>query len=351
MRLNLWIPAILLPVFLTPAITAQEVFKREKGVYVTEEISATMLITADATVLIASAVYLSGKLTILSEESDSLKITYIKVAKATDRSVAIDYIDLISVLLEGRPQAPVVKLRSPNPAPWSGSNNSGRVEATIHVPPGVQIEIDAQTFDVTARGPLRALDIPKSLGRIDISGITERLFVTTANRRVTVADITGKISIATSNSSLIARSLTSLEEQARLRNDGGDIRITGFVGSINARNSFGRITLRDFEPRGEGSYIRGASGPVSVEIVQMSEGQVVITNRQEDIDISVPDTLSAFFNLSVGDNGIIETSNFPFIPDLVQRTRLSLQAGDGRVDIRGTIKGRGNIYVRGRAGE
>jgi len=348
MRSLLWPRIVLIIVCLAPVATAQEVYEREKGMFVTEEITASIPVKPDAKVLIASAIHLSGKLTITATEGDSLRIVYAKVAKASNRSQAIDFIDLISVVLEGRPDAPSVKLRSPNPAPWSGTNHSGRVDAEIFAPSGAEIEIAAQTFDVTVRGPLRALYIPESLGRLDIAGITERLNVSTANRRVILSDISGKISAATTNSSLIAESITSLNGQARFRNDGGDMRIDGFVGSINARNGFGRTTLKNFEPRGEGSYIRGVSGPVSVEITRMAEGQLVVTNRQEDIEISVPDTLSAFYTLSVGDDGVIEATNFPFTPDLVRRNRLSLQSGDGKVDIRGSIKGKGNIYIRGR---
>lgn len=341
---------LLLTCLVTTA-SSQEVFERENGLFVTEEIEAAMPVEANAKILIASAENLSGELTITTAETDSLRVTYTKVAKASTRSQAIDFIDLISVIVEGRLGAPVVRLRSPNPAPWSGTDYSGRIEATILVPHGADVEIAAQTFDVTSRGPLRGLEILESLGRLDISGITERLQAATANRRVMVSDITGKISVATTNSSLIAESINSLEGQARFRNEEGEIQIDGFIGSINARNSFGRITIEDFEPRGEGSYIRGASGPVSVEIVSMSEGQLVITNRQEDIDISVPDSLSAFYTLSVGDDGVIEATNFSFTPDMVQPSRLSLQSGDGQVDIRGTIKGKGNIYIRGRAGD
>jgi hypothetical protein len=83
----------------------------------------------------------------------------------------------------------------------------------------------------------------------------------------------------------------------------------------------------------------------------MTEGQLVVSNRQEDIEITVPDTLSAFYTLSVDDDGIIEATNFPFTPDLVERNRLNLQSGDGRVDILGSVKGKGNIYIRGRSGE
>jgi hypothetical protein len=347
-------PVALIGLFLFVLATTaagQDVVERDDGIYSTDDIIVGRSIDSNAQIKIASASYLSGELTIKTADTAAMRITYRKVAKAADRSQAIDFIDLISVVVSGRPEAPEIKLRSPNPAPWSGTDYSGRVEAELVVPVGSEILIEATMFDVTVIGPLKGLEIPESLGRIDVQHITERLNVVTANRRVTVYDISGDISISTTNSSIIAESLNAGTGQARFRNEGGDIRVENLIGSVNARNRFGRITLEDFEPRGEGSFIRGGSGPVLVDIRQMSEGQLVITNRQEDIEIIVPDSLSAFYTLSVGEDGLIEAGNFSFTPDLVQRDRLSLQSGDGDVDIRGSIKGKGNIYVRGRSGD
>ncbi len=334
---------------LATAAAGQDVHKRENGIFSTDNINASQAIDPNAIIKIASASYLSGELTITTSDSAALQIVYRKVAKAADRSQAIDFIDLISVVVSGRPEAPEVKLRAPNPAPWSGTDYSGRVEAELIVPVGAEVVIEATMFDVKATGPLKGLEIPESLGRIDVQHITASLNVATANRRVTVSDIAGEISISTTNSSIIAEFIEASQGQARFRNEGGDIRIENMIGAINARNRFGRITLEAFEPRGEGSVIRGGSGPILVDIKAMNEGQVVITNRQEDIEIIVPDTMSAFYTLSVGEDGVIEANHFPFTPDLVQRDRLSLQSGDGKVDIRGSIRGKGNIYVRGRS--
>lgn len=345
---------LLLAIFilgLTQNGASQEVFERSKGIFTTESIVAAAPITSTAKVLIASTAYLSGTLTITAAEDDSLRVFYKKVARTSSKSEAFDYIDLISVVLDGRPDEIVLKLRSPNPAPWSGTENSGRIEAEIFVPSGVTVEINAHLFDVTVNGPIRGIDIPESLGRLNITGITEHLRVNTANRRVSLSDITGEISAATTHSSLIAEDITTTGSQARFRNDGGDIMINGLIGSVNARNSFGRITLKNFQPEGDISYIRGTSGPIVIDISSMGKGQIVFTNRQEDIEISVPDSLSAFFTLSVDEGSVIEVSNFSFTPDLVQRSRLSLQSGDGQADIRGSVKGSGNIYIRGRSEE
>jgi hypothetical protein len=186
---------------------------------------------------------------------------------------------------------------------------------------------------------------------MDISNITESLNLTTANREVRLRDITGRISATTSYEALIAEDITSLEDQARFRNDYGDIEIIGLTGSVNVRNSYGRIDIERFAARGQSSYIRGSSRPIAIEIKEMKEGQLVVSNRQEDIEIVVPDTLSAFYSLSVDDDGVIEASNFPFTPDLVERNRLNLQSGDGRVDVGASVKGKGNIFIRGRSGE
>jgi hypothetical protein len=83
----------------------------------------------------------------------------------------------------------------------------------------------------------------------------------------------------------------------------------------------------------------------------MIEGQLVVSNRNEDIDITVPDSLSAFLSLAVDDNGVIEATGFRFTTDLLEANRLNLITGDGTVTISSTIRGEGNIYVRGSQGE
>jgi hypothetical protein len=326
---------------------AQEIFKREEGLYATKEIILIQPAGTSDRVVVRSAADLVGRLNISVAPKPEVKIRFIKQAKTGSRSKAVDYIDLISVSLNILPDGARVEMRAPNPPPWNSRVESGMVEAELTVPEGSAIEIEATYFDVTARGPFRSVVIPSSLGRLDISGVEELLDVTTANRRVSLDSISGKINAVTSNSSLLARAIRGSNEQARFRNDGGDIRIDGFVGSINAKNSFGRITVVDFEPRGQSNFIRGSSAPIMLEINRMTEGQLVISNRHEDIDITVPETLSAFFSLAVDEDGVIEATDLRFRPDLVQRDRLYLLTGDGSVDISGSIRGKGNIFVRG----
>jgi len=333
------------------ARAGDKIHEVDDGLYTTGDLTMVSTWDGSGRLLIRSASHLMGTLDIVAADTNVVLVSFRKQARTDSRSKAFDYIDLISVVLESTPQGMRLELRAPNPAPWNAQTEAGIVQATITVPIGSALEITASYFDLNARGPIRSLSIPASLGKLDISDITEILDVTTSNRKITLNDISGKISATTSNSQLTARDIAATDGQARFRNEGGDIRIDGLRGAVNARNSYGRITIMGFEPGGEGSLIRCASAPVTLDIVQMAEGQLVISNRHEDIDITIPDTLSAFFSLAVDEDGVIEASGFEFRTDLVRPNKMNLLSGGGDVDISGSIRGNGNIFIRGISGE
>ena len=328
-------------------IRAQDISEVEHGLFSTSPITLTEAAPPQANFMVRSAVNLSGELTITAGASDQVTVTFQKRALTEDRSQAFDYIDLISVDLSSRPSGAVLELRAPNPPPWEGENEAGMVQAEITVPEGTAVTVEAPYFDVTAEGKLSSVVIPSSLGRLKITGVEKRTDISTSNRRVILADLTGEINASTTNSTIVASNITAKVGTARFRNENGDIRIEGFTGEINVRNSFGRISITQFVPIGNGNFIRGNSSPILLEINKIDDGQLVVTNRYEDIDFVVPKDVSAFFSLSVGEDGQIETTNLPVVPDLVQRRRLNLIAGKGAVDISGSISGKGNIFVRG----
>jgi len=328
-------------------VLGQEIFQEEDGLFSTGTLVAKAPIGPDNRLLIRSAVHLSGKISIEVTEENRVTVSYTKQAKTTDRSKAIDYIDLISVSLDLLPEETRLDLRAPNPAPWDAHSESGRIEVIVTVPVNCSVEIDATYFDVNARGPLRGLVVLSSLGRLEVAKVTDVLELSTANRRIDLIEISGQISVATTNSAIIARNIDSKKTTAKFRNDGGDIKISGFRGAINVKNQFGRISISDFEPSGSSNFIRCLSGPIVLEISDMSSGQLVVNNRHEDIEIVIPDNLQAFLSLAVNDEGLIEARGFPFSTEFVQHNRLNLSSGDGRVEISGSIRGQGNIYITG----
>lgn len=99
-----------------------------------------------------------------------------------------------------------------------------------------------------------------------------------------------------------------------------------------------------FEPAGNSNYIlRSSSGPTILD--GLNEAQLVISNQYEDIEITVPDTISAYMSLKVDEDGMIEATHFQFRTDLAERNRLNLHSGgDGKGEISGTAQGKGNIF-------
>lgn len=325
---------------------AQEVFEQEKGVFAARELRASAPIKTGERLIIRAATTLSGQITITTSPDNMASVVYTKRAETGSRSRAVDYIDLIAVDISRVPEGARLQLRAPNPAPWSG-NESGSVEAEIQVPEGVLVDIEALYFDIVATGPFSGIIIPSSLGRLEISRVDGRVELATANRKVGLKEITGDISVQTSNSSLIASQIASPKGQAVFRNDGGEIRIDGFIGEISARNDFGRIEITNFTPTGRRNVIRGQSAPIVLELSELGSSQLVVSNRLEDIDITVPSELSGVLTLAVDTGGRIEVSSLKFQTDLVQRDRLGIVVGDGDGFISGSISGRGNIYIRG----
>jgi len=333
-------------------IQAQDIFKKDNNLYSTRELTISIPNIDHRKLIVKSAMTLSGKLSIVTSNKEGASsdnqviVNYYKQAKTDSESKAIDFIDLIDVSLEKVPEGIQLELRAPNPAPWE-KMDLGLVNADIVIPEFCEVEIDAPYFDVTAEGPFESMAIPSSFGRFDIQYVTEKLSLATLNRRVAIKNISGSIDVSTTNSSLIALDINCPDDKAIFRNDGGDIKIDGVTGQLNVKNNYGRIEIKNFEPRGQENYIRDFNGPIDVSILSMTDQQLLISNRFEDIDITVPDNISAILALAVDEGNKIEVSNLFFKPDLVRKNRLNLVVGKGKGLINGSISGRGNIFVRG----
>ena len=323
---------------------AQEIFEEEPGLFATRQLRATVPMGPPYKLVIQSALTLRGTINITATEQSDVAVSYVKRSKAATKSKAIDFIDQIAVRLERSVAGVRLQLSAPNPAPWS-EPDAGLVDAEVLVPKDCIIEVEAPYFDVAAEGPFETVVIPSSLGKLEIADVTRQLKLETANRSVSITRISGEISVVTSNADLVANEILSHGKQAQFRNDGGDIRIEGFVGELNIKNNYGRIEVSDFDVEGSKNLIRGFSGPISVDIRRITDGQVVITNGFEDVDITVPSDLSTRFSLAVDENGKIEVGNFPFKTDLVQPDRLNLVTGDGEALISASVTGEGNIFV------
>jgi len=338
--------AMAVMMLLGPVADAQQVFPKGDGTWATEQIAMVGQSSSVTALRVLATSDLGGRLTVTAEDIDRIEVLYIKRAKTANRSDAIDYIDLLAASLDITPKEARLELRAPNPPPWIKRGDDASVDVDIRVPKDWRVAVEATYFDVTATGPFTGLAIKPSLGRLSVSNVHGELDIATANRRVDVEDVSGVISVTTSNAMLSGRGIVSPDEQARFRNDGGEVDLSDVRGAVNVNGEFGRISIAGFEPTGAASVIRGGQAPIAIELGQVSAG-LVVSNRNEDIDITVAGGLSALMHLTVDENGVIEATGFPFTTDLVQPSRLTLVAGEGTVDISAKIRGEGNIFVRG----
>jgi hypothetical protein len=332
-------------------VSAQDIVESEKGVWKTGDMKASLTLGKLNRIVIRSASAVSGSIEITTGFVKEAQLTYFKSAQSESRSRAVDYIDALSVSLDAFSGKARLEFRAPNPAPWSETAGAGIVTGKLVLPKGTFVEIEASSFDIKATGPLSGLVILNSLGQIEATQIDSLVDITTANRKVVLDRISGDITVSTANAPLIATRISATGVTARFKNESGDIKLDSVSGSINVRSNFGRITVTGFNASGEGSTIKGTSGPISVALTGLRGGQFMVANKQEDIELLVPRSVSAYFSLSAEEENRIEATGFVFRTELVQRDRLNLIAGKGEVNISCSVKGQGNIYVRGVSGE
>src|SRR5574341_1056089 len=115
------------------ALLAQEVFETAESTYSTRKLIHKMDIGATNRLLIRAAANLPGSLLVKTSGTKEVSVTYYKKAKAETKEQAIDFIDLIAIVLDRTPEALRLEMRAPNPAPWKGDTEWGMVEAEISV--------------------------------------------------------------------------------------------------------------------------------------------------------------------------------------------------------------------------
>lgn len=338
---------LLLFIVLCSSLSAQEIIQEKDDLFKTRDIKKSLKVNAQSKVVIRSASTLSGNIKIETSESDIAQLVYIKRAKHNSKSKAIDFIDIISVDFELTHNGLRLDLRAPNPAPWSGTNESGSIEINLTLPEFCTLEFDAQYFDIDAEGPFDSFLLPSSFGRIYVENVVKSIDITATNRKVTARNISGEIHISTTHATLTVDKVYSPHNKIELRNDGGDIKVNDVVGELNIKNSFGRIDIRKYHPMGNYNYIRSSNGPITVEMDDFSTGKLLVTNSYEDIEILIPDDISSKISLAVEEGSKIEVSDIVTKPDFIQSNRLNLITGDGKATINSSVRGHGNIYFRG----
>jgi len=332
---------------LAQIVGADEVKKTGKDRYETGIIELTSPVASDKIVSISSAVNLSGRLAITTTDADQAVFVYSKLLKVSSESEAVDYAGMINVVLEKTSTGVNLLLQAPNPAPWSGTDNSGIVAGELQIPKDSRIEIDARYFDLEITGPFRAVESKSSFGQTKVANITEFLYLATSNRDIIVNNISGEINLTTSHADIEMNNLVTAGQPAFIRNENGSITGENLSGVFDIKNSYGRIRLSDLSLVSERSRISGSYSPINLRIIRINNAGLTVRNTNEDIKLFVPESLAAEFSLRVDTNGEIDVEGLEIRPTLAENSRLDFESGAGGPRVRMSIRGDGNISVRG----
>ncbi len=327
--------------------SAQDVVEGSRGQYRTEMSSGNATMSPGDRIRIVSTNFLSGTINIRTSGTDRAEFEFHKLMKVEDRATAVDYANLIGVSLENSGGLVKLYLQTPNPAPWSGTDNSGKIEGRLTIPEGCAVEFEAVYFDVEMDGVFKSVKNRSSFGKLTISGVQEELDVSSSNRDITVKNITGEISISASYADINIQNMESDGPAAYIRNENGNITISDFSGAFDVRNDFGRIKIDDADLTDERSRIRGSYSPIKVTIAEMNDAGLTIRNNNEDIELKVPVESSADYSLKVEGNGDINATGLKIVPTYVDYNRLDFKTGDGESRVRVSVGGKGNINITG----
>nr|MBN2276901.1 hypothetical protein [candidate division Zixibacteria bacterium] len=327
--------------------TGTEIYELGDGRFGTREEVVSEKAESGGLITITAASYLSGKLYINVGDNNEARFSYKKIIKTSSHSKAIDYADLIQVELQKSIDGLNLLLRSPNPAPWSSSDEAGIIEGNLDIPAGSRIEVDADYFDLIVDGPFSSVKNEGSFGQIDAQNIQDRIELTTTSRDISLKDIKGEVVINTTNADIRIKNMVTSFEPARIKNENGNILIDGATGSFVVRSSFGKIRLSGIQLVGENTRIIGNHCPIRMEIEKLSDAYLAITNNYEDVELAVPKDLSANFSLEVNPDGEIHVVDIPVKPLQVTRNRMEMVSGDGEGQITIDLGGNADISIEG----
>ncbi len=327
---------------------AEELLPHGENRFITRKTVIAEPVRGDTSFIIQSVLSLSGRLYIIADDTDSMSFEYRKVLKSPRESTAHDYAAAVSVLIEDGPEGMKLLLQAPNPAPWSGRENSAIIEGELHLPEGSRVFLSADYFDVIVEGPLAALENETSLGRIEAGRITEKLNLTTSSRDIVVSNIAGEIALETSSAEIRITDMRAIDKPAYIRNQNGDISLNHCAGGLDVRTQYGKIKGSELIFTNAKVRIDGSYSPIRLKVDSLENADVVISNINEDIDLLLPNEVSADFRLEVGVDSEIDVEDLLFRPTAVNERWLEFKTGSGESDISVEVQGIGNILIAGK---
>jgi hypothetical protein len=292
---------------------------------------------------------LGGSIVVTTGATQTVRLELLKIFKVGSESEAANLEREITYDL--RESATLeLEVSSRTGAPWEGKEQPARVEITLTVPDGWDLEIRGRFFEMDLSGPFRRTDIQTEYGRIKLSGVTQKTRVVGSYTAIELSKVKGEIVAQTSFADLIVRdAIPSAERPARLSNVNGSIVVEKLAGAVIAESENAPIFLSDVVLLGAGSSLRAHNGMIKADISEFGNAELDVRNDNGAVILRVPKGLSARLSCVVGNGGSIHTGGIELQthPDLLSVGRLEgiIGTGKGVIDI--DVAGPGQIGIQG----
>ena len=291
---------------------------------------------------------LGGSLTLQVGEEDQCSVDLECWARARNRKMAKEFTELVEMFLETENGVVTLRLTTPRKAPWEGTDYAIKANLDVYVPPDIAADIRTKYFEMEISGPFTRVGIRNSYGEVRLVDVSEETTIDGSYTKVEAENIRGELDIETTYNSIRVEDVDTEGGEALLKTTYGEIEVVSLVGTLDVSTEYDPIHCSGLSLLGGESHIRTVYSKIELEIDQMEDCGLSVSNSYGNIDLTVPEDLSAHLKLSVGRGGTINARGILIKPLVLDKTRLEGICGDGDSKIGVQVNGIGKILLEGR---
>jgi len=291
---------------------------------------------------------LGGSINLQVWDEDNCLVKFECWARANTEKKAKNFVNLVDLDLDRDEDLVELRLTTPHPAPWEGTNYGIKANLDIFIPEDFILKTKTFSFDLDIGGPLQKVDIENKYGKTYVKDVTENTKIVGPYNKVEIENIQGDLNVRTTYNSIYARNVDTKKGKASFKTIYGKIDLEDIRGEIDAETIYSPIYASDISILGGVNNIQTVYSKVDLELEEIEECELYVKNTYGNINVTVPEDISARLVLAVDRGGKIHTTGILITPTVLKKTRLEGICGQGKSKIEIDIDGIGKILLEGK---
>ncbi|MFQ6031887.1 MAG: hypothetical protein ACE5K2_03105, partial [Candidatus Zixiibacteriota bacterium] len=181
---------------------------------------------------------LGGSINLEVWEEDNCLVKFECWARADTKRKAKDFVNLVDLNLDREEDQIQLRLSTPHPAPWEGTNYGIKANLDIFIPEDFILKTKTCSFDLDIRGPLKKVNIENKYGKTRLKYITENTRIEGPYNKVDIENIEGELKVNTTYNSIYARNVDTKGGRASFKTIYGKIDLEDIRGEIDAETIY-----------------------------------------------------------------------------------------------------------------